>query len=99
MTRELRHMSFEEFTTDIARVFERVTGAKETVVVERENGTAAVLKPLAARRSPRARRVVTEADWEAFLSSAGGWQDLDTDKLVANIYESRRISSRPPVEL
>lgn len=32
-------------------------------------------------------------------SAGGGWADLDTDQLIEDIYESRRISSRPPVEL
>lgn len=29
-----------------------------------------------------------------FFSSAGGWEDLDTDKLKADIYEARKISTR-----
>ena len=41
----------------------------------------------------------TEKDLEAFRSAAGSWKDVDTDKLMADIYESRRHSSRPPVEL
>lgn len=45
----------------------------------------------------RAKREITEADYEAFLSAAGSWNGLvDADKLIADIYESRRISSRPP---
>ena len=42
----------------------------------------------------------TKADYEAFLSAAGGWKDLvDTEKLKKDIYESRKISTRPPIEL
>jgi hypothetical protein len=45
-------------------------------------------------------RVISKADHEAFLASLGGWEGpVDTDKLLTDIYESRRISTRPPVEL
>lgn len=29
-----------------------------------------------------------------FFSSDGGWEDLDTDKLKADIYKARKISTR-----
>jgi hypothetical protein len=46
--------------------------------------------------NPRTR---TSADHEAFLSSAGGWKGIvDTAKFLAGNSESRRLSSRPPVE-
>lgn len=46
-----------------------------------------------------AGREKTDADLQAFLNAAGGWKGLvDTDKLVEDVYESRRISSRPSVE-
>lgn len=42
----------------------------------------------------------TKADYEAFLSAAGSWKGLvDPEKLITDIYESRRLSSEPPVEL
>lgn len=44
-------------------------------------------------------RKKTEADYEAFRRAAGGWADVDTDRLIENIYEDRRRSTRPPVEL
>jgi len=41
-----------------------------------------------------------EPNLEALYAAAGGWKDLvDPDKLVADIYESRRASTRPPVDL
>ncbi len=49
---------------------------------------------------PSIRRTKTAADHEAFLSSAGGWTDLvDTAQFLADNTESRRLSTRPPVEL
>jgi hypothetical protein len=41
-----------------------------------------------------APKKLSEADIEAFLSSAGGWKDMDTETLKANIYADRRASVR-----
>ena len=39
-------------------------------------------------------------DREAFRRSAGGWKDtVDADALIANIYDSRLISTRPVPKL
>jgi hypothetical protein len=100
LARETRSIPFEEFINDVASFFERVVRGRETVVVETETGEAAVLKPAPARDRRATKRKRTAADREAFLSSLGGWKDLvDTDKLIENIYESRSISTRPPIEL
>jgi hypothetical protein len=37
--------------------------------------------------------------FESFLSAAGGWSDVDTDRLIADIRERRAQSSRPPIDL
>ena len=65
--------------------------------LKKANGRALVVKSVAHRPSPVP--TVSQEDWEVFLSSAGGWSDVDTDKLVEEIYESRRLSARLPVEL
>jgi len=41
----------------------------------------------------------TDEDWEAFRSAAGGWADIDADKLIRDIYQSRLIPSRAVLEL
>lgn len=57
----------------------------------------------AARGSSRARRSPgrkhTAADLEAFLGSAGGWSDIDTDRFLKDIFESRDRLPGPPVSL
>lgn len=100
MAKKLKHLPFDEFAANVGSVLARVVGEKETVVVETPEGARAVVKPFPTKRARRRGRVITDADYEAFLSSAGSWKGIvDTDKLVADIYESRRLSSRPPVEL
>lgn len=70
-------LSFEEFSADAARVFDRVIRSAEPVVIER-GADRVVMQPVAgAARRRRARRAKSAADVNAFLSSAGGWRDVD----------------------
>ena len=98
MVKELTRMPFDGFASNVEAVFERIVCENETVLIEKERNMRAILKPVVPAFRPRPGK--SAADYEAFLASAGGWRGLvDTDKLIANIYESRRRSSRPPVEL
>ena len=93
------HVSFTDLATNLAALFDRVTQNRETIIVEREAGERAILKPVTAVRAARRRRI-SAADRAAFLASAGGWKGLvDTEKLKRDIAESRMLSTRPPVEL
>jgi hypothetical protein len=56
----------------------------------------AVLLPVTPR--PR-RRVPTEKEAEAFRAAAGSWRDVDTDRLLTDIYTSRDAPPAPPVDL
>ncbi len=96
MNKELTRIPFNEFAANLSRVFDRVVKDKETVMVEKEGRGLAILKP--ASSGPRRRRK-SSAAYKAFLAAAGSWKDVDTDQLIANIYASRSISSRPAVEL
>jgi hypothetical protein len=83
---------------DVARLAEEVRATGRSRVLRRADEDVAVLVPVPAAKRRHTRRTPSTADYEAFLASAGGWKDEDTDTLIANIYESRR-SSRPPIEL
>ncbi len=97
MNKELTRIPFNEFAANLSRVFDRVVKDKETVMVEKEGRGLAILKPVSS--GPRRRRHKSSAAYKAFLAAAGSWKDVDTDQLIADIYASRRISSRPAVEL
>ncbi len=97
MNKELTRIPFNEFAANLSRVFDRVVKDKETVMVEKEGRGLAILKP--ASSGSRRRRRKSSAAYKAFLAAAGSWKDVDTDQLIANIYASRSISSRPAVEL
>ena len=94
------HISFEELADNMTDVFNKVREEHTPIVVEYATGEKLVIKPLSAARPLRRRgRKRTKADIEAFRAAAGSWKDEDVDTLIKNIYESRRHSSRPLVDL
>lgn len=98
MTRELKVINISN-VPELLHLAEEVRNTNEPCVLRRDSEDLAILMPPARARKRRALRAKTKADYEAFRSAAGSWKDMDTDKFVADIYESRRRSSRPPVEL
>jgi hypothetical protein len=68
-----------------------------------EGEAVALVVPIVGREEPTRSypwREKTEADYEAFRSAAGGWKGLvDVEKFKRDNAESRRISTRPPVDL
>jgi len=85
---------------ELLRLAEEVRASNEPRMLTRDHEQLAIVMPVGVRSGKRRRgKTPTEADYEAFRSAAGGWKDIDTDQLVENIYESRRISTRPLVEL
>jgi|SRR5919202_3904318 hypothetical protein len=84
---------------ELLRLVEEVMRDNHVIVLAAEDRDMAVLSPLTSRRGRSRGKRLSEADVAAFRSSAGSWSDVDTDKLLEDIYESRARSSRPPVEL
>ena len=84
---------------DLVRLAEEVRATRTPRLLRTNGEDLAILMP--PRRAPARRR----SDWRpneqelaAFRASAGGWKDVDTDRFLEDVYESRG-SSRPPVEL
>lgn len=96
MTDKSHQISLAELAEHATEVFERVVSEGESIIVENEAGERVIISP--AERVP-GRHTPSEADYEAFRSAAGGWADVDTDRLKELLYESRKLSTRPPVEL
>ena len=84
---------------ELVKIAEEVDATKTPRELIRENKPVALITPMTGAKKAKKHRAKTKADYEAFKSAAGGWKDIDTDKLIANIYASRRRSNRPPVEL
>jgi len=84
---------------DLLRIAEEVRTTRKPHILRRDSEDMAVLIPVTPTRR-KAKRTKTRADYEAFHAAAGGWKGLvDTDKLIADINESRRLSTKPPIEL
>ncbi len=86
-------------TPDVLRLAEEVRRSGQPRLLRRDGEDLAVLSPVVPPGRRRRKRTKTEADREAFLSSAGGWRGLvDVDQFLQDLDESRRLT-RPPVEL
>ena len=87
----------------LVRVTEEMQRDGRPRVLRRNGEDVAILMPQPPRK--RARKSLKDwkpstEDLEAFRSAAGGWKDMDTDTLIANIYADRRATAdRPPVDL
>src|SRR3712207_1218203 len=82
----------------LAELVEEVRVTRKPRRLVRGDEDVALIVPAPPARRRRRTNAVDAADDAAFLASAGSWQDVDPDALLATIYESRR-SSRPPVDL
>ena len=82
----------------LAELVEEVRATRKPRRLVRDDEDVALLVPAPPARRRRPAKAVSAADDAAFLASAGSWQDVDTDALLADIAEGRR-SSRPPVDL
>jgi hypothetical protein len=98
MTRELKAIEISD-APDLLKLAEEVRASEKSYLLRRDGEVIAMLVPASAGLRRRSKRRKSEADMAAFWSSFGGWEDVDTDRLINAIYESRRISTRPPVEL
>lgn len=99
MAGPVRHILLEEFTRDPDAVFHQTVAGGLSVIVEAPGGARAMLTPIPHRTSRKSRRSISDADFEAFLASAGSWSDVDTEALKRAIEESRNLATRLPPDL
>jgi len=97
MNKSLARIPVGELVENPNRVVARVVRERKPIAVERRGKVLVLLTPFRPR-SPNRRKNRIE-DRKAFLAAAGSWKAEDTDALIANVYASRKRSSRPRVEL
>ncbi len=79
---------------DILRLAEEVRRIGEPRVLRGGGEDLAMVVPLPrAKKSPLKKP--TAVDYESFRHAAGSWADIDTDRLIEDIYRARREGSRP----
>lgn len=84
---------------DLGELAEEVRRTNRPRMLRRANEDIAVIAPVRRKTARSPLKKKSDADMAAFLSSAGGWKDVDTERLKADIYESRRLSTKPRPEL
>ena len=92
MSIEPKRITLNELSDNLARIIDLVLASNERIVVEKEDGGVVSIVPEAV--APK-----SDADLAVFMSAAGSWSDMDSDRLIEEIYSSRNASSRPPVAL
>ena len=99
MAKDVRSIDISS-VPDLVRIAEEVRTSGKPRILRRNGEDMAMVIPIAHSRKRGTGRTRTQADYDAFLSSAGGWKGLvDGDKLLSDIYESRELSTKPPIEL
>ena len=90
---------YSEFRAHIDEIIESIVDTDDTVVIEIEGQASVILRAVAPDpNAPLRRGKRTPETLEAFRRAAGAWKDVDTDRLIADIY-ARRKASRPLLEL
>src|SRR6266571_2774237 len=91
---EIKRINISD-TPDLLRLAEEVRKDNRVIVLVSNGEEVARLTPPARKRRRRGW-IPSSADMEAFRAAAGSWRGVvDTDKLKEDIYESRRLSTRP----
>ena len=75
---------------ELTRLIAEIEQSKTPRKLTKGKKTVAILMPVTTTPSLVKRRKKTQADYDAFYAAAGSWKDVDTDKLLENIYEDRR---------
>jgi hypothetical protein len=84
---------------DLAEVAEEVHRTRQPRVIRRADEDLAVIAPV---KKQGKRPAVTQKSAEAIAAAwatFGRWKGVDVDRFLRDNEESRRISTRPPVEL
>ena len=88
---------------ELLALAEEVARTDEPCVLRRGNEDVAIVTPLRTAHGKGRARLKdwrpSEEDLAKARSAFGAWKDVDTDKLLENIYASRDLPGRPPVEL
>lgn len=84
---------------ELLRVAQEVRRSKMPRLLRAGDVDVAMIMPIADPPKRRSKRVKTEADYQAFLASAGSWADVDVDEFKRYLRERRDAGDRPPVEL
>ena len=89
---------------ELLALAEEVARTEQPCVLRRNGKDVAMVVPVPESGQRRPRR--GSKDWrptasevKRALSAAGAWADVDTNKLLEDIYATRDLPGRPPLDL
>ena len=82
---------------EVAKLVDELSKSDKPRVLRRGEEDVAILTPVTEPQDKNWKP--TDEQIAAVRSAAGGWKDMDVDKLIEQIYRDRENSDRPPVEL
>jgi hypothetical protein len=83
----------------LSELADEVRRTNRPLVLRRADEDIAIISPVKKTTKRSSVKKKSAADMAAFWSAFGGWKDVDTERLKADIYESRRLSTKPRPEL
>ena len=83
---------------ELVRLADQVRDSWEPCLLRREGEIVAALVPRQVAEDLGLPWPLSAEDVAAFQSAAGGWKDVDTDKLIEDISARRGRPVRPSVE-
>lgn len=89
----------QENTPDLAALAEEVHRTKQARVIRRDKEELALITPLKKQNKRLSGTQKSAHDIAAAWAAFGGWKGVDLERFLRDNEESRRISTRPPVEL
>ncbi len=85
---------------DLIRIAEEVKATKTPRELKRDSKTVAILMPVEAVGKSKKKQTRSQNNYQRFLAAAGSLKGLiDAEQLKKDIYESRKIITRPAIRL
>jgi hypothetical protein len=77
---------------ELLRLIEEMRESREERVLRHNGEEVAVIRPVVRPTRRRRIRAITQEDIDELRSAAGSWKDVDTDRLLEDIYADRDMS-------
>ena len=78
---------------ELLNLVKEVEETKKPRELKRNDKVVAVLSPVV--KTEKEAPTPSKAAWQKSLAAVGSWSDLDSDKIIADIYRWRKEGSRP----
>ena len=85
---------------DLVRLVEEMKNAKQPRILEENKKPVAMLMPMETAGKQREKKARSQIHYKAFLAAAGSLKGfIDAERLKKDIYESRKLLTRPAIEV